>query len=295
MNSVLSSRIRQLRKSKGYTQKEFSKQLGTAQTTIANYEQGTRVPDTEKLNKMADLFEVTLDYLLGRDENKVAVKKESEEIEVDISTADNIYLQHLLKGDIKEARNLIMTLHIQGMKIEYIYFNILEKALKEIGTLWEVGCIDVWKEHFISETTLDIMRELKSKEKRKKSKKASIITLNSSAEFHNIGLKMISDILELEGFNVIYLGSNVPTQSLIKAIEFEKPDFVAISVTLQYNMDSAAHMIGAIRSNFGKKCPKIIIGGTAFTNSETVCEATGADYYCASIDDIKAVMDMLKV
>lgn len=79
------------------------------------------------------------------------------------------------------------------------FINVLVKVLKEIGLLWEKGSIDVWKEHFISEVTIDLMRELKSREKKRKGKDVSIIALNSGAEFHNIGLKMVSDVLELDG------------------------------------------------------------------------------------------------
>jgi methanogenic corrinoid protein MtbC1 len=138
------------------------------------------------------------------------------------------------------------------------------------------------------------MREIKFREKKGKHKSTRIIALNSGPELHNIGLRMISDILELEGWHVIYLGSNVPVQSLIKAIEIEKPKFIAISVTLEYHIDSAIYTIAAIKSYFGKNSPEIIIGGSAFINYDKVCERTGADYYCISVNDIKDVIKKIE-
>lgn len=291
MSNELANRIKELRKNKGYTQKELASLLGIGQTTIANYEQGTRVPDTEKLNKMADLFEITLDYLLGRSEEISASNKEFKSRDIDIKSAGKDYLDFLLKGENTKARKLILDLQEEGINIEYIYFNILAKVLKEVGVLWEKGIIDVWKEHFISETTINIMREIKFREKKRNNKSSKIIALNSGAELHNIGLRMISDILELEGFHVIYLGSNIPMQSLINAIQIEKPKFIAISVTLEYHIDSAIYTIAAIKNYFGKNSPRIIIGGSAFVNFDKVCERTGADYYSIGIDDIKDVME----
>ena len=60
-------KLKALRKAKGITQSELADILGVARTTYANYEQGTREPDNKTLNKLADYFEVSTDYLLGRD------------------------------------------------------------------------------------------------------------------------------------------------------------------------------------------------------------------------------------
>lgn len=59
-------RLRSLRKIKGLSQTEAAKKLGFARTTYSNYEAGNREPDNETLQKIADFFEVSTDYLLGR-------------------------------------------------------------------------------------------------------------------------------------------------------------------------------------------------------------------------------------
>jgi MerR family transcriptional regulator, light-induced transcriptional regulator len=294
-----STQIKELRKKKGYTQKELAQLLGIGQTTVANYEQGTRIPDAEKLQKMADLFEVTLDYLVGREENETLAPIKTKR---GIKSTENtdliykIYIEYLLNGHREAARVLIISLYeeginIEGINIEVIYFNILERALKEVGFLWETGVIDVWKEHFISETTLDIMREIKIKEKKREGKAHSLLALAAGPELHNIGLKMLTDMLEIEGWHVTYLGSNVPVQSLINAIEAEKPDVLAISVTIPHHIEASKNMITAIRNYFGRKSPKVIIGGSAFLTPGNVCEETGADYYGNKVEDIKRIVE----
>lgn len=295
MNNEFANRIKELRKNKGYTQKELARLLNIGQTTVANYEQGTRVPDMEKLNNIADLFEVTLDYLLGRSEEMAHFKKTTKSNSIDLKIADKVYLDYLLQGDSENARRFIINLHEDGVNIEYIFFDILDRVLKEVGVLWDKGEVDVWKEHFISEVTIDVMREIKFREKRKSIKSKSMISLNAGAELHNIGLRMISDILDIEGWNVIYLGCNVPVQSVVKAINIEKPKFIAISITLEYHIDSAIYMISAIKNHFGKNSPIIILGGSAFSNYAKVCEKTGADYYARDIDDIRDILKKNKL
>lgn len=63
---MLGERIRELRKSKKLTMKQFGQQFNLAESTISGYENGTRKPDIDLIEKFADFFDVDTDYLLGR-------------------------------------------------------------------------------------------------------------------------------------------------------------------------------------------------------------------------------------
>jgi len=279
--------LKKLRNKFGYTQKELSNILGIKQTTISNYEKGLRFPDADKLKQISDLFNVSIDYLLNGEDKKI-INKNNYSINKEEYKE---FLQYLLNGYKNKARDLILNMYNNGIDIEWIYFNILEVALKEVGVLWEVGEIDVWNEHYISESILDIMRELKSFQKNNENKESSIICLTAGSEQHNIGIKMIADLLEVSGIKVIYLGSNLPTLSIINAIKSENPKYIAISVTISSNIESAKNVIKAIRTSFKNKAPLIIVGGMAFTNINDVCKETDADFYCKDLDEIKMLFN----
>lgn len=64
-------RLRTLREARGYaSQQALADALGVAQSTIANWEGGRREPNYALTCRLADLFHVTLDYLLGRSEEE---------------------------------------------------------------------------------------------------------------------------------------------------------------------------------------------------------------------------------
>lgn len=63
-------RLKQLRVEKGLLQKEAAQKIGVDRTTYVKYERGTSEPNLETLQYIADLFEVSVDYLLGRDGQK---------------------------------------------------------------------------------------------------------------------------------------------------------------------------------------------------------------------------------
>ena len=63
---ILGELLVNLRKDRGYTQQNLAEILNTSRSSISNYEKGTNYPDLNGLVKIADLLNVSTDYLLGR-------------------------------------------------------------------------------------------------------------------------------------------------------------------------------------------------------------------------------------
>lgn len=85
-------RLRLLRKEKNMTQKVLASRLGLATSAICSYEAGARYPSYEILIKIAGIFRVSTDYLLGLEEKRyIDVSELSEEdIEILIMLADSL-------------------------------------------------------------------------------------------------------------------------------------------------------------------------------------------------------------
>ncbi len=67
LGQVLGSRIKELREGRGWSQRSLSQQLGISKSMVAKYEGGVHAPPVSVLARLAGLFGVTLDSLLGRD------------------------------------------------------------------------------------------------------------------------------------------------------------------------------------------------------------------------------------
>ncbi|MCI5500154.1 MAG: helix-turn-helix domain-containing protein [Clostridiales bacterium] len=70
MNEILAKRLRQCRKELGLTQIEVAIRCDITEKTYQNYELMTREPKLEILTRIADVFQVSLDYLAGRTNEK---------------------------------------------------------------------------------------------------------------------------------------------------------------------------------------------------------------------------------
>jgi len=77
-------RLRTIRKQRKLTQRELASKLNMSQSTIALYETGDRKPDPDTINKIADFFDVSTDYLLGRSDDTINIYEEFRRIQESI-------------------------------------------------------------------------------------------------------------------------------------------------------------------------------------------------------------------
>ncbi|RKI36739.1 XRE family transcriptional regulator [bacterium D16-51] len=73
---MFAHRLRALRQEKNLTQTELAKKMNVAKTTIASYEQGKNEPNLSMLIKIADYFNVSIDYLLGNSDGRIISDQE---------------------------------------------------------------------------------------------------------------------------------------------------------------------------------------------------------------------------
>lgn len=287
MNNLFSAKMKELRKERGLTQKAVANALGIGQTSVANYENGSRFPDLEKLGEIADFYKVSTDELLGR----LTFRQHEERIEKVSRPQPEYTFQDYMKSliDVNKVRirEIILSLMDSNLSPHEIYKNYLVKALKETGTLWEKGEMPIWKEHFISETTLEYMALIKSQQLEEFETIQPLLAIVPGGETHSIGVRMISDELEMNGYQVIFLGNNIPTDNILAAIRENKPAAVLMSVTMRQHIDSMTLLIDKIKQTFGTNAPAILIGGLAFEHMNYVEMVTGADKYCRNYQDIE--------
>ena len=66
LGDVMKNRLRMLRKSRGYTQVSLQMQTGIEQALLSKFENGERIPPTETLYRLAEFYNVSIDYILCR-------------------------------------------------------------------------------------------------------------------------------------------------------------------------------------------------------------------------------------
>ena len=112
---LFAKRLKEKRKEMGFTQKQLGEMIGVTKVSICCYENGTRTPSLETFCILADIFETTTDYLLGREVPIVtedgseyigAISRDDIDIINEIRHYPNLYTK-LIK-DVKRYVSLIV-------------------------------------------------------------------------------------------------------------------------------------------------------------------------------------------
>lgn len=108
---MLGERIKELRDEKNISQKELASFLGVSPSTIGMYEQDRRTPDSEMILKLADFFDVTTDYLLGRNKDLKEKLTEKEKVSPEVETI----AAHLEGKDITPKKMKLIKNYIDAL------------------------------------------------------------------------------------------------------------------------------------------------------------------------------------
>ncbi|WNQ12841.1 cobalamin-dependent protein [Paenibacillus aurantius] len=187
-----------------------------------------------------------------------------------------LYTQMLLKGDRMAASELIMQL-ARTRTVEEIYLHIFQRSQYEIGRLWQTNQINVAQEHYCTAATQMIMSQLYPYIFATARKGRNLVAACVGEELHEIGLRMVSDFFEMEGWDTYYLGANVPKRSIIQSIIDKKADVMAISATMTFHVNLVKDLIQEIRSHEACRDTKIIVGGLPFNIDQELWRSVGAD------------------
>lgn len=108
----LGDRLRGAREAKGWSQVYVAKLIGITSQALSNYERGERDPDTPLLNRLADLYDVSTDYLLCRTDDPRPLKNIQDETHQRIkdALADDPEAEELLGfwKELKEREDLFL-------------------------------------------------------------------------------------------------------------------------------------------------------------------------------------------
>lgn len=189
------------------------------------------------------------------------------------------YMQFLLNGERQKASSLIMQTVENGMSIKDIYLTIFQPSQWEIGRLWQMNQVSVAQEHYCTAATQLIMSQLYPYIFNTEKIGRSFIGTCVSGELHEIGMRMVADFFEMEGWDTYYIGANTPTESIIDTIEMHQADVLGISTTMLFHVKEVQNIINRIKQTPSSSGVKILVGGYPFNVTENLWQKVNADGY----------------
>lgn len=190
------------------------------------------------------------------------------------------FLRYLLEGDTISCLKMAhLNTHSLDTIQDFLLY-VVKASLYEIGELWERGEITEAHEHVATAIVSRVMSYIYTRfPNDKKEKRGRCLITTTSNEFHELGARMVADFLELHGWDVTFVGANVPKEALIRIARRYRPDFIGLSVTMAFNLGNAVELIKTLKNEQELATTKIMVGGIAFNLLEDLAQQIGADLY----------------
>jgi methanogenic corrinoid protein MtbC1 len=196
----------------------------------------------------------------------------------------NQYLSALLRYDRHSASALILAAVENKVGIKEIYCHVFERCQYEIGRLWQSNIVSIAQEHYCTASTQLIMSQLYPYIFRAdRTFRGTIVAACVTGELHEIGARMLCDLLELEGWNTIYLGANVPTAGIVDVLRDNHSNILAVSASMTFHIRAVRQVIAAVR--LASPATRILVGGYAFKIAPGLWRNVGADYWARDASD----------
>jgi methanogenic corrinoid protein MtbC1 len=202
-------------------------------------------------------------------------------------TAD-VFLQAILAGQRHAAVRVAREAVQNGMSLQDLYVDVFQTSMYEVGARWEANRLTVAQEHIATAITQYVMAQIYQPPDEARADKGNILLTGVEGELHTVGAIMVGDLLELSGWRVRFLGSNLPAGTILSAVRESNPTHVAISTTMLFNVSTARQLIQAIREEFNNRIT-ILVGGAAFRTVPDLWRQVAADAFAPDLRGVQTL------
>jgi len=201
-----------------------------------------------------------------------------------------LYLQAILHGQRNAATGIVLAAHHAGHSLLDLYLKILQPTQYEVGRLWESNKITVAEEHMATAITQSVMAQLYPLLPQEQPCYGRLVLTGVQGEFHQLGGHMVADVLEARGWEVRFLGTNLPHAGILRVIEEQRPDAVGISATMLFSLPKVRDLIESIRALPEPQPRRIVVGGAAFRAAPGAFREIGADACGLDLEQAIAIL-----
>ena len=177
----------------------------------------------------------------------------------------NAFLSYLISGDQKRCEDLIELQILRGVPVKWIYGDLIQDALYEIGCRWSRGNVSVGAEHVASALAEVLLARLYPSPRNKGPGERRAIICCAPDENHRIGPRIVSDFMELHGWTACFLGGGLPAAEIENFVVGSRPDVLGLSLC----RSEAAPALASLLAQLAKRLPEteVLLGGQGLSDN----------------------------
>ncbi|MDL2718279.1 MAG: cobalamin B12-binding domain-containing protein [Acidobacteriota bacterium] len=207
----------------------------------------------------------------------------------DLSALAGPFLVSLLAGDENAVEAVFRQARAAGADLARVARDLVEPALDQVGRMWQRGEIGIAEEHLATALVARSVQLSGGDAPPTPLGAPRLVLVCLAGEFHDLGARIVAEIGRQEGWQVEFLGANLPREAAIQFLSLRRPEAVGLSVSLAAHVTGCASMVDEIR----RVAPgsRVLAGGLAFRLDPALAPLAGAD---ACVTDAVELRDWLR-
>jgi len=206
----------------------------------------------------------------------------------DFAAITSDYSAAIEGGSYTDAERVVQGALAGGASGAEVFTRVLTPAMYRIGERWGRAEITAADEHLATAITNRIVGLIYAElAVEMPTSKERVLIAAVEGDHHVMGLRMVADVLEGAGYEVIYLGADTPLAGLIVAIERHPPSVVALGGTAPWSASTLADTVQAVRAAYPSM--PIVLGGA---QAERAASAA-ADELIFVVRDAESVVEVV--
>ena len=211
----------------------------------------------------------------------------TEQAGISLASERNRWIQACLSFD-EPAAEQVLNQSFAQFSMETACIQILQSGLAAIGSLWYQGSVTVQQEHFAAELAVRRLYALLLAAPQPL-RSATILAACPPGENHTFSTLLITLLLRYRGWNMIYLGANVPGKRIKETVEKTNPDLVIMSAM---RLVTAAALFDTAILLYELDVP-VAFGGRIFNTSPSIIQRIPGYYLGESISEAIPIIETL--
>lgn len=183
----------------------------------------------------------------------------------------------LLAGSHAQALAVVMHCLDRGRSLVDAELHVMQPAMYHIGERWQANEVSVAQEHMATAIVQSVMTIGLLRATPRAAVGRKVLLACVAGNDHALGLRMVADAFQLGGWDVRYLGPNVPTKALVGQVVEWQPHLVGLSVSFAQQLPAVREVIAQLEAQLGASRPGVMVGGLAINSFAPLADRVHAD------------------
>lgn len=212
-------------------------------------------------------------------------------VSLEIEDLQRAFVDAQLAGDARAAIVVIERGLAAGHDATVLRRELVRGGQETMGRLWEENRLGVAREHMATSVALVALDHLYWRAPTPHPRGRRVVVSCVEGEQHGFPARLAADTLDLAGYEIRYLGADVPRDALVAMVRDETPDLVALSVTLAAHLPELERTVARLREAVPDV--PIVIGGAACASWAGIAARLGVIAAGRTAEDLLATANSL--